>query len=241
MMVSLAFAPSVDAWGWSTHSDIVDAVYNALPADVQQKLDLATMRDASNDPDEKFKDTTYHSYPKSFGKAQSWLDQGKAAYNRGDYKNASYCYGVASHYISDTFSAPHCASGEESADHSKYEDQAKKLKPTATYQSGQDLKTMMENGYNQGKSRWTEWLQTKDSSITQKNLNMGASATLTAIKDSIGATSSPQTTSTQNIPNSTTNNTTAPATNSSAPISPWVVMGGVALVFFGVVGYVLLK
>ncbi len=115
---SLVFAPAADAWSWTTHSDIVDVVYNGLPPEVQKNLNLQTMKDASNEPDEVFKDYTLHNYPNSYGKAKSWLDKGKAAYDKGDYNEASYDYGVASHYISDSFSAPHCVSKEKSSDHS---------------------------------------------------------------------------------------------------------------------------
>ena len=184
LVISIVFAPASSAWNWQTHSQIAEAIYHGLPSDVQQKLDLNIMKEASNDPDEIFKDFRHHSYPKSYQKAESWLEQGKTAYDRGDYENASYCYGVASHYISDTFSAPHCVSKESSSDHSKYEDQAEKLTPVATYTSG-DLNSKMEDGYNQGKTSWSEWLQTHDETIVQENLNMGASAALSAIKDSI--------------------------------------------------------
>ena len=178
--------PAADAWSWKTHSDIVDVVYNGLPVDVQQKLNLNAMRDGSNDPDQIFKDFRYHSYPKSYGKAKMWLDKGKTAYYKGNYNEASYDYGVASHYISDTFSAPHAVSGEDYNLHQEYEDQAKNLKPTATYISG-DLNTLMHNGYNQGSISWNEWLQTKNSAIIQKNLNTAASVSLSAIKDSINS------------------------------------------------------
>jgi hypothetical protein len=132
MVFVLTMAPSAEAWGWKTHSDIVDAIYYGLPPEVQKNLNLQTMKDESNDPDEVFKDFTTHSYPNSYGKAKSWLDKGKSAYDRGDYNEASYDYGVASHYISDTFSTPHCMNKEESSDHTKYEDQAKNLKPVVT-------------------------------------------------------------------------------------------------------------
>ncbi len=158
------------------------------PLNVQGKLDLNMMRDGSNDPDEKFHDFTFHSYPKSYEKAKYWLDQGKAAYDMGDYSNASYDYGVATHYISDTFSAPHGVSRESSADHSKYEDHAKKLTPVATYSQG-DLNTMLADGKNNGAASWSSWLQTKDDTIIQNDLNRGASATLSAVKDSINSTS----------------------------------------------------
>lgn len=188
--VFILLTPTSTAWSWETHSEIAEAVYNGLPVEVQKNLNLEIMKNASNDPDEIFKDFTYHSYPKSYNKAQSWLDKGKNAYNQGNYDEASYDYGVASHYISDTFSAPHGVSKESSADHSKYEDQAKKLKPVATYKSG-DLNIMMQEGYTQDATSWNEWLQTKNSDIIQKNLNDGASVSLSAIKDSIGTKSSP--------------------------------------------------
>lgn len=241
LIICLIFAPVADAWTWPTHSDIVDVVYQGLPTDVQYKLDLKVMEDASNDPDEVFKDFTDHSYPRSYDKAKSWLDQGKAAYVRGDYKNASYDYGVASHYISDTFSAPHCVSGESSSDHSKYEDQAEKLKPIATYSSG-DLKSKMETGYNQGKTSWSEWLKTKNDAIIQNNLNMGASAALSAIKDSINSTGSSQPLTTKQIQNTTSSNgnTTANPTTDT-PIN-WLVPLAIAVLFiFGVGGYMLLR
>ncbi len=188
---SLVLMPATDAWSWKTHSDIVDVVYYGLPVEVQQKLDLNSMRDGSNDPDEKFHDFTYHSYPKSYEKAKSWLDQGKAAYDRGDYMNASYSFGVATHYISDTFSAPHAVSGENSADHSKYENRAKKLIPVATYAKG-DLNTVLQDGKTQGTTSWSSWLQTKDDAILQNDLNRGASASLSAVKDSINDNSTPE-------------------------------------------------
>jgi hypothetical protein len=183
----LVFIPAVDAWSWKTHSDIVDVVYYGLPVDVQQKLDLNIMRDGSNDPDEKFHDFTYHSYPKSYDKAEYWLNQGKTDYNNGNYKNASYDYGVAAHYISDTFSAPHGVSGESSSDHSKYEDHGKKLTPVATYNSS-DLNSMMQDGKNQDALSWSNWVQNQDDSIIQNDLNRGTSATLSAIKNSINST-----------------------------------------------------
>jgi Zinc dependent phospholipase C len=190
MLSIVIIMPVAEAWSWKTHSEIVDSVYYGLPPEIQKKLNLAVMENASNDPDEIFKDFRYHSYPKSYNKAKTWLNKGKAAYDTGDFREASYDYGVASHYISDTFSAPHCVSGEAYTDHSKYEDQAKKLNPTTTYTSG-DLNSLMQNGYNQGSTSWSNWLQSKNSAIIQKNLNTGASISLSAIKDSINSKPSP--------------------------------------------------
>ncbi|MFA0832605.1 MAG: zinc dependent phospholipase C family protein [Methanobacterium formicicum] len=194
-IITISTIPSSCAWSWNTHSQIIDTVYQGLPSDVQKNLNLELMENASNDPDEKFKDFTYHSYPKSYEKAKTWLDKGKAAYDAGNYQEASYDYGVASHYISDTFSAPHGVSKESSSDHSSYENQGSKLKPTATYKTG-DLITLMENGYNQDGVSWNEWMQTKDKKIVQNNLNDAASVTLSSICNSINVNA---TTSNSNI------------------------------------------
>lgn len=187
MVFTLATLPSAEAWSWKTHADVVEMVYNGLPVEVQKNLNLEIMKNGSNEPDEVFKDFTTHSYPKSYQKAQAWLDKGKQAYDQGNYDEASYDYGVASHYISDTFSAPHCVSKEDSNDHSKYEDQAKDLKPAQVNITG-DLETMLKNGYTEGGTSWKEWLQNKgNKDIIQKDLNNGASASLIAINNSINS------------------------------------------------------
>lgn len=191
MVLILATAPSAEAWTWKTHADVAEVVYYGLPLEVQGNLNLEIMRNASNEPDEVFKDFRHNSYPKSYDKAISWLDKGKLAYDRGDYAEASFDYGVATHYISDSFAAPHCVSKEKSSDHSRYENRAKKLTPIATYNNSLDLNTWMENGYNQGGKDWTVWLDTGDTAIIQTNLNNGASASLVAINESINGEASP--------------------------------------------------
>lgn len=35
LIICLVFVQSVDAWGWTSHSQIVDVVYSELPSDVQ--------------------------------------------------------------------------------------------------------------------------------------------------------------------------------------------------------------
>lgn len=184
MVVSFVFMPTSSAWTWKTHSDIADSIYYKMPHNVQKKLSLSAMRDGSNDPDEKFHDFRSHSYPYSYTRATNWLNKGKYYYRTGKYKQASYCFGVASHYISDTFSAPHCVSGESSSAHTKYENQAKSLKPVITYRSG-SLNTLMKNGYSQGKTSWKNWSKKKNRAYVQYNLNNGASASYTAIRSCV--------------------------------------------------------
>lgn len=189
----LMLMPASDAWSWKTHSQIVDTVYYGMPSDVQKNLNLGIMENASNDPDEIFHDFTYHSYPNSYNKSIYWLNLGKTAYDSGNFENASYDYGVACHYISDTFSAPHGVSGESSSLHSKYEDHAKKFTPVANPVNG-DLKNLMENGKIQDSNSWNNWIQTKDDSIIEKNLDNGTSVCLSAVKGSITGNSSMDTT-----------------------------------------------
>lgn len=189
MISLLIMVPASDAWSWKTHSQVVDVVYYGLPSDVQRNLNLGIMENASNDPDEIFHDFTYHSYPKSYNKSIYWLNLGKTAYDNGNYENASYDYGVACHYISDTFSAPHGVSGESSSLHSKYEDHAKKLTPVASSVNG-DLNSLMENGKIEDSKSWDSWIQTNDDSIIQKNLDNGTSVCLQAVKTSVTGNSS---------------------------------------------------
>jgi hypothetical protein len=192
MISLLIMIPASDAWSWKTHSQVVDVVYYGLPSDVQRNLNLGIMENASNDPDEIFHDFTYHSYPKSYNKSIYWLNLGKTAYDNGNYENASYDYGVACHYISDTFSAPHGVSGESSSLHSKYEDHAKKLTPVASSVNG-DLNSLMENGKIEDSKSWDSWIQTSDDSIIQKNLDNGTSVCLQAVKTSVTGNSSEST------------------------------------------------
>jgi hypothetical protein len=49
---------------------------------------------------------------------------------------------------------------------------------------------MLADGKTNGAASWASWLQTKDDTIIQNDLNRGASTSLSAIKDSINSTSS---------------------------------------------------
>lgn len=184
LVIILIMAPASFAWKWSTHSDIVDGVYKSLPYSKKVKINLASMRDGSNDPDEKFHDTRCHSFSSSYYKASTWLNKGKSAYKSKNYKYASYCFGVASHYISDTFSAPHCVSGESSYSHTKYETQGGYLTPKVSYTQG-SLYSLMNNGHYKGKTDWSNWSKTKNAAYVQADLNRGASVSFIAINSAM--------------------------------------------------------
>lgn len=183
LMFALAPASTSVAWTSVTHDDIVDAVYYSLPEDAQQNLSLEIMRSSSDDPDFKFFDFRYHRYPASYGKADYWLDQGELAYKKGDYAQASYSFGVASHYISDSFDAPHCVSGSTGY-HTLYEIQATALYPHITIKSG-NLKSLMASGYTRGEYSWYSWMTSRDPSYVQEDLNRAASASYVAINKRI--------------------------------------------------------
>lgn len=155
-----------------------------MPVSVQHKLNLKIMEDASNDPDQIFHDTRCHSYPSSYKKANTWLNKGKVAYRNHNYKYASYCFGIASHYISDTYSAPHTVSGESSSLHSKYENQAKYMKPSVGYMSG-NLQSRLYYGYKTGKVSWKNWSKSKNSAIVRNDLNRATAATYSSIRNCV--------------------------------------------------------
>jgi hypothetical protein len=172
-------------WAWPGHASVIEVVYGALPDKVKKNLDLEKMKDGSNDPDQKFKDTSTHHYPSSYKRAVKWLDEGKTSYAEKDYERASYCFGVASHYISDTFSAPHCVSHEKDKDHHNFEITADDLMPQISPVKG-DLDTLMKDGVIQGQLDWKRWMKNKkDSSAVQDEINQAASVTLLAIKSSL--------------------------------------------------------
>jgi len=184
LVLMILLTPASFAWKTVTHYDTAEAIYEKLPSHKKPRLNLNAMVDGSNDPDEKFHDTVRHSFPRSFTEAKKWLDRGRSAYRNRNYRYASYCFGVASHYITDTFSAPHCVSGESSSLHTGYERQALYLAPRIKYVSG-DLYTLMKQGYLNGRSDWSRWTRTKSPSTVQRDLDMGTSVAYMAINSAM--------------------------------------------------------
>lgn len=181
LSIPLLISPAA-AWSIQTHQTIATKVYYSLPVPVEQKLDLNEMIRGSVAPDVVFKDNNpNHQYPASVKQTQNWLNKGKAAYNSKNYRYASYCFGVASHYITDTYSAPHTVAGETSKQHAAYENQGTGMTPSIRYMSG-SLNSIMSYGYKQGQPDWKLWLKTKNRSILQKDLNNAGSAAFTLIR-----------------------------------------------------------
>lgn len=189
MSISLLMAPSF-AWNPNTHYEIVESNYNSMPYDVQQKLSLEDMEDGADDPDFKFFDFRYHSYPNSIIKADYWLKEGRTHYKMGDYKYASYCFGVASHYISDSFDSPHTAN-IKGYEHILYEAQASLLTPQGSISASSvmdyskeskndylsnDLNIILSEGYYDGKDNWESWIKTDNKNYIKIQLNRATSA-----------------------------------------------------------------
>ena len=171
-------------WGWPGHASVAEKIFMGLPLDIQEKLNLDKMIDGSNDPDQEFKDTAAHHYPNSYKRAIKWLEEGKASYKEKDYDHASYCFGVFTHYVADSFAAPHCVSKESGKDHHNFEIVADELTPQITYLKG-DLDTHMKKGFEKGKSDWKKWKKTHDKLIIQSEVDMGASAAYSALKNAL--------------------------------------------------------
>jgi len=170
----------VTAWEWTAHKKIVDEVYNNLPSDVQKNLKpyIAVMKEGSTYPDTISGDKVNHGYPGSYPRTNEWLDKGKVAYEKGNYKEAAWCFGVASHYISDTFSAPHCGWIN---DKDKYWQIGNELSPKKHDFQYSNLNNMLKYGNERGKESLAIWNKNEDRGIVQQDLNRGVSATYVAI------------------------------------------------------------
>ncbi len=174
---------AVSAWNWNTHQEIVESSYYSLPLDMQHNLNLELMKKGSTAPDFLFFDFKYHNYPNSYKKAIYWLNEGQNYYKKGDFYYASYCYGVASHYITDSFAAPHAANVGGSQ-HISYEINAIFLKPEVIQTSG-DLNSKMCSGDLNGEKNWNIWLKTRNTSLIQNDLNQATSTYYSVIYSSM--------------------------------------------------------
>jgi len=172
------------AWSVPNHYDIVEKTYYALPADVQSNLSLDVMKDGADDPDLKFLDFEYHSYPANQPKVDYWLNRGKIAYITGNYHDASYSFGVATHYISDGACAPHTESSASHYNHSLYEVKAVLLTTKINFVNG-NIHSIMKNCDLCGKKSWEEWNSNKNDFYIQNDLDRAGSACYIAIKNSV--------------------------------------------------------
>lgn len=176
-LIVLSFAllvvQPVSAWAAPTHYAIAEEVYYNLPADVQSKLSLSEMINGADDPDYKFFDYKNHRYPVSQDKANYWLEKGRNYYKTEDYKQASYCFGVATHYLADGACAPHSSNGFTSYQHTKYEVEAMLLSPHITQDAGV------------GGKNADQWLKTEDNKYIQQCLDRATTVSYLGVKNAI--------------------------------------------------------
>jgi hypothetical protein len=180
----LAFVQPVSAWAAPNHYQIAEEVYYSLPVDAQSKLDLPEILNGADDPDFKFFDFEYHHYPASQEKANYWLEKGKEYYAEGDYKQASYCFGVATHYISDGVCPPHSGGGHSGYEHTKCELDALLLKPHLTSQNS-DIGSEQAESTQMSENAWEEWIKTGDNSYVQQCLDKAVDLSYLEVKSSI--------------------------------------------------------
>tara|TARA_Y100000310_G_scaffold138289_2_gene137200 strand:- start:14534 stop:15232 length:699 start_codon:yes stop_codon:yes gene_type:complete len=170
IIVVILFFPLLVGWNWQTHSKLVESAYYSLEGGFIPFLDVAALMNGSLAPDRDFHDNRLHHYPPSYNKTLYWLTETKKALEGKKYSNASYAFGVASHYISDSFAAPHNIKKESSKDHAAYEKQADQhylYSNCATLSETYVLHQKFLEATEQGKT-WEKWLETRDEEIPEK-------------------------------------------------------------------------
>src|SRR3989344_609694 len=166
-LLLLIILPEVIAWNWQTHQNIVEGVYFSLPKDLN--LSLKDLKEGSIIPDKVFHDNILHHYPPSLKLAELWLSVAKEEYKNGNFKNASTAFGIASHYITASFAAPHYIKGETSYQHSKYEERGY-LSLNEYCRVDINMSEGLSKSPEEGKL-WDEWLQTDNDKIPEKAVN----------------------------------------------------------------------
>ena len=157
-------------WNWQTHPAFVESIYYQLSDADRSYFNVTALQEGSLAPDRDFHDTRYHHYPPSYNLTLYWLQKARTSYDQGNFPEASYAFGVASHYVSDSFAAPHNIEKESSKDHSFYERQASErymLVPCPSNFSLVDINATLLRATATGKT-WSSWLATKDSNYPEQ-------------------------------------------------------------------------
>lgn len=170
--------PTTNAWKWNTHENMIEYIYLNLPLEKQQELNLTKLKEGSITPDKYFKDFKKHHYPPSLEESKKWLN------NNTDI---SLNIGIASHYISDSFAAPHNIVGEEYKDHDKFEGQVN------YYTSSMGCK---DYGFKleelriatQTSKDWNFWLKNKDKKLPQKGVDQSTEFLFSIILNKLNTT-----------------------------------------------------
>lgn len=159
----------ISAWNWETHPAFVETIYYSLDDTARDSFNLTALQEGSLAPDKDFHDNRYHHYPPSYNLTLYWLQKARNAYRQGLFNEASYAFGVASHYVSDSFAAPHNIEKESSRDHGFYENQGSAqyrvvLCPEAFHLV--EINRTLSDATATGKT-WQSWLQTKETTYPE--------------------------------------------------------------------------
>jgi hypothetical protein len=210
-----------DAWNSGTnhtHEHIAAKLYSDMPANIQKNLDISEMKKGANYPDTlDVGHKELHAYPLSVNKTEENLKAAMTDFKNARnaktttertkyYKQESFHLGMATHYISDTFAAPHCIYRMENYhDYYKIADGITDMKGTTLPQnvtrnlkSHEGLDTLLKYGHDEGRKDaqyWNEnqiWKdQTKSKSLVTKNLKRAYAGTLAVFEQWLGFTANP--------------------------------------------------
>jgi hypothetical protein len=192
VITAIFMVPSCDAWNsgvGDTHDTIAVNLYHDTPSTIRKHLDLKEMKRGARWPDYNGESKKWHGYPYSTIKIEKYLILAKKAYRTKSYKKESFYYGVVSHYVSDTYAAPHTV--KKLSFHKRYYYQADLMAIHAYKMNYNELKNFLKYGYNLGQGSADTWERkrlwnNKFSALVQKDLNRAYSSTLAVIRKAIG-------------------------------------------------------
>ncbi len=168
IILCLLLIPNSLAWGWKTHQNLVENVYDSFPRELQSKLNITLIREGSIAPDKVFRDNVLHHYPPAYKLALKWFNVSKESFYNNNYDNASYAFGVMSHYITDSFVAPHYIRKEDPKLHSEFERQVSNYIPKIKCEKvDYDLNRSLDEA-SKHKEDWEPWLMSKDKLIPEQ-------------------------------------------------------------------------
>ena len=204
--------------GWNsgigkTHEHIAAKLYSDMPANIKKKLDISEMKKGASYPDKLDAGKKYrHSYPASVNLVEKNLKEAMTYYHKARnaktaterakyYKQESYHLGMASHYISDTFTAPHTTYMKNYKVYYGIADKVTNIKGTKLPQSKynlklknhKDLDILLKYGKDEGYKKAQDWnkkeiwkYQGDSKSLATSNLNLAYAGTLAIFKQWLG-------------------------------------------------------
>lgn len=169
LLLIILLSGLVSAWGWQGHPAITQELVYTL--DFGNNLDFDSLGNGSIAPDRDFHDNVRHHYPSSLNLTLEWLNKTEYYIEIKDYKQASYAFGVASHYITDSFAAPHYIKKEPYKLHTEYEHQIHGNYPKVECKKENfNINEELSKGPKEGHT-WSTWLETKDTEIPKSSFH----------------------------------------------------------------------